>query len=138
MESLRIIESVLGYSGDFFSALGPAGDNRAHSHHLACCHSRIPSSPPFPHFRFSTLPLSYYAGHSSLPHGLSGLFIPDCHSPCPFLMGIPEDNFHMSFPDVHPRCSFSIVISDELSRGLLPDTVSMCSISEQVGMLIFG
>lgn len=31
---------------------GPAGDNRAPSNHLACCHSRIPSSPPFPHFRF--------------------------------------------------------------------------------------
>ena len=109
---------------------GPAGDNSAPSHHLACCHSRIPSSPPFPHFRFSTFPFFHHAGHSSPPHGLSGLFIPDCHS--------PKTISTCHFQIVHPRCLFSIVISDELSRGLLLDTVSMCSISEQVGMLIFG
>ncbi len=55
---------------------------------------------------------------ASPPHGLSRLFILDCHSPCLFPMTIPKN----TFPDVHSRLSFPTVISDELSLCPFPKT----------------
>ena len=37
MESLRIIESVLGYSGDFFSALSSAEGGKSSRRQPCCC-----------------------------------------------------------------------------------------------------
>ena len=56
---------------------------------------------------------------ASLPLGLSGLFILDCHSPC---------TFPIAFPCGHFRRLFSVAFLDVYSRWLLLDTDSMCSI----------